>query len=248
MTRSERRNPSGRAHLRTWNFTTALCTSLLFASGALADPPPSHDQDAAPTRASATKPSTFPARVDGDGDAQLAVSFYPATSSNDSSPVAVCTAPCKVDVPEGKYRVVVETADLAERGTAHVTVRGPTYLVVVAPSKSERETGRALTVTGLVALVGGVALTFYGVSAALSGSCGEPECNSNSGAGAGAFAGGLTLAALGLVLTPVGGVIWSKSYSPKIVETDSAPEPPITARVGLVPIRGGVGLGGGFVF
>lgn len=226
-------------------FWGALFSSLLVAGAALADPPPSHDNDATSPTTSASKPWTWPVQVDGDSDAQLTVSFYPASSSNHGPRVAVCTAPCDVDVPEGRYRVVVETADRAHSDTVHIVVAGATHLGVAGPSKSQRHIGIGLTVTGVAALVGGIALTLSGISTGLAHACND--CPS-SDAGSATGTTGLVLAAVGLVLTPVGGIVWSKGYSPTIVEIGSPPPTSITGRLGLVPVPGGVALGGGFVF
>jgi len=130
-------------------------------------------------------------------------------------PIMRCTAPCRAHVPVGRYKLYVAEGPENLSGSRAVDVSGPSTVVVDPDKPSQRTIGLVLGIGGVVAMISGAVLV-------LSGSCWDDGyCNhSDDGrSGAGAF-----LLLSGVVATPIGWVMFGKSFKPEVTTTPAGPQ------------------------
>lgn len=137
--------------------------------------------------------------------------YQPEAKPGRDWPLLVCGRSCRVALPAGEYRVSVVDAQGRSRASRALAVNGPASWLVRPPSEEQRTTGLVLGVAGPVAMVGGSMLI-------LSGLCIE-ECRDSH---ADRVAAGLILAIGGVVATPIGWVMFGKSFRPTVEVSSGA--------------------------
>lgn len=137
-------------------------------------------------------------------------------------PVAGCTGSCTVYVLPGRYRLTVSPTHSTRAGTSSVRVEHGTRLEVSPRGYASRWAGLGTAVGGMGTMVAGVTLLATGSKA--SGS---------------RFAVGLASFLMGAAATPIGWVIFGKSYRPSVRVL-----PPHHGEGDAASARFGIGPGG----
>jgi hypothetical protein len=189
-----------------------------------------------------------PVWMTGDDGEVASVALYPEWAAPGSvPPIARCTLPCGFQMPRGRYRLEVAETPNTLGGSRPVTVDGPMRLVVTPRDRTKRTMGLVLGIGGIVAVVAGIGLIADGLHTYYACNVNTDVCVHTSTFSNEAGAG-LAVFLAGAAITPIGWVMFGKSFRPAVdVEHAGAAAVP-RARVGVVPFPGGAGLGGSFVF
>jgi hypothetical protein len=183
----------------------------------------------APSRASA-QDAALPAEVVVTlraEDQPLFVELYhPRAKVGMDPPIARCRTPCFARLSPGRYRLFVHETEDTLSGGRIVDLDQSTAIAVSPDHDSQRSTGLALGIAGPV-------ITIVGAVLILSSLCIEQCNNQNNYAGA-----GIVLLLGGLAITPVGWVMFGKSFKPDLTLT------PLSERA--LGERRAVALPGGF--
>jgi hypothetical protein len=179
--------------------------------------------------------------VMGDDGETANVALHPDWAARGSlPPVAHCTIPCELQMPRGPYSLEVLESPRLAGGSRPIVIDGRSRLVVTPRDRSMRTAGLVLGISGIAAIVGGIGLIADGLKA----ECRGDVCSSSSSTEAGV---GLAVLIAGAALTPIGWVIFGKSFHPGVDVEHPGAATTSRARVGVVPLRSGAGLGGSFV-
>jgi hypothetical protein len=188
-----------------------------------------------------------PVWFSGEDNEQTLVLVYPDWATPGSvPPLAQCRMPCGFQMQRGRYRIEVQETEDTLGGSRPVSIEGPSRLLVTPRDRGKRTAGLVLGIGGIVAVIAGLGIIVHSVanSRYVSSDCSGEWCsrwNSESTAG-------LLVFVAGCAMTPIGWVMFGKSFRPAIdVQPARAARVP-TGRIGLVPLRGGAGLGASFVF
>lgn len=150
--------------------------------------------------------------------------------------------PCEALLPRGYYRVRVAETDTTLWGSRPVPILVSSRLLVTPRLRKTRTAGLGIVFTGAGMIITGVALLvhwdMYGDRVCFQGDCHMVES-------AEATFGGLMLL-LGGVMTPIGWGLFRRSPAIDVAPISAPPRP--TVRAGLIPFRGGAGLGGALSF
>jgi hypothetical protein len=185
----------------------------------------------------------------GDEGEVANVALYPEWVAPGSAPaLAHCTLPCGFQMPRGRYRLEVAESPNTLGGSRSITIDGPSRLVVTPRDRGKRTMGLVLGIGGVVAVVAGIALMADGVSTYY-------RCDLNGGGPctqvasfSGEASAGLAVFLVGAAMTPIGWVMFGKSFRPAVDVQHPGAAAGAGFRVGVVPLRSGAGLGGSFVF
>jgi hypothetical protein len=181
----------------------------------------------------------------GDEGETALVSIYPDwTSEGAVAPLASCHLPCGFQMQPGRYRIQVAETETTLRGSRPVIIEGPSRLTITPRERAKRTAGLVLGIGGIVAVVAGIGLMIDGTHQQRCNGdfCRELEFDAEAGAGLAVFLAGAAI-------TPIGWVLFGKSFRPAVDVEHGAPTAYAPyGRLGLVGVPGGAGLGGTFVF
>jgi hypothetical protein len=138
-------------------------------------------------------------------------------------PVAVCTGSCTVYVMPGRYRLHVSATAGTREGTSTMRIEHASRVSISPRTYSSRWVGLGTAIAGMGALVGGMAL--FAVPDSPSGSLSDSR-----------FTAGLVTFLAGAALTPIGWVVFGKSFHPSVrVLPARTDDNEATARLGIGP-------------
>ncbi len=187
-----------------------------------------------------------PVWFQGDDGERAVISLYPEFATVGSgAPLASCRLPCGFQMQRGRYRVAVAETESTLPGSRPVSIDGPSRLTITPRDRAKRTTGLILGIGGAVAVVAGIGLMADGLGRAFRFCDSSTNCDSGNGA---EFGGGLLLFVAGAALTPIGWVMFGKSFRPAIDVEHAMQASGPRGTLGLVGVPGGAGLGGTFVF
>jgi hypothetical protein len=135
-------------------------------------------------------------------------------------PIARCQVPCRAHLPVGRYKMFVHETEGTLSGARIVDISGPSNVLVSPDARGQRTAGLGLGIGGTVAMIVGAVLV---LSDLCVDGCSRYDDSSDSRAGI-----GTALLLGGLVATPVGWVMFGKSFRPEVSQMP-------TAQVGLSP-------------
>jgi hypothetical protein len=189
-----------------------------------------------------------PVWMTGDDGEVATVALYPEyVAPGTAPPIAHCTLPCGFQMPRGRYRLEVAETSNTLGGSRSILIDGPSKLVVTPRDRGKRTMGLVLGIGGIVAVVAGIGLIADGVHTVYrcdsSGFCDSRVTTFSGEAGA-----GLALFLAGAAITPIGWVMFGKSFHPAVDVLHPGMGAALRPRIGVIPLRGGAGLGGSFVF
>jgi hypothetical protein len=125
------------------------------------------------------------------------------------TPLALCTDACQATIVPGRYRLFVNATPTTRAGGRDVQISEPSRLLVTPRSEGRYSTGLALGIAGPVLMVLGSVVFLVNINDSL---------RDGSGSGDGAVAGlGMMLG--GIVMTPIGWVMFGTSLRPKVEVT-----------------------------
>jgi hypothetical protein len=136
-------------------------------------------------------------------------------SDSEGRPILDCVGRCRLLLLPGKYRIAVRETEDTLPGSRTIEVTGPATVRVDPDSASQRTAGLAMGIAGPILLVVGMAVV-------LGESCGHSCTEEDHENGDGAALGGLALLG-GLTLTPIGWVMFGKSFKPTVEVETGAP-------------------------
>jgi len=182
-----------------------------------------------------------------DGENPL-VEIYPNGVKPRTVPaLARCRLPCALSMARGRYVIqVVETADTLE-GSRSVAIDGPSSVAITPRDRMKRTAGLALGISGLVVgIVGAVLIADGDARAPQPYVCSEhtvcsPSWNAEQ-------ISGFSALIASLALTPIGWVMFGKSFSPGIDTARAQVDTALRGSFGLIALQGGARLVGEFVF
>ncbi|HEX4338420.1 MAG TPA: hypothetical protein VH062_21085 [Polyangiaceae bacterium] len=182
-----------------------------------------------------------------DGETALA-SVYPEWAKPGTvAPLFTCQLPCSLRMERGRYRIEVAETESTLRGNRPVTIEGPSRLVITPRDRSTRSVGLGLGIGGVVAIVAGTVMIIVDITNNLRVSCDGDFCDRQSSTG-GLATAGLLLALGGAVVTPIGWVMFGKSFRPAIDVENGVQAAAPRGVLGVVGMPGGAGLGAKLTF
>lgn len=128
------------------------------------------------------------------------------------SPLAFCTDACQATIVPGRYRLFVNATPDTRAGGREVQISGPSQILVTPRSEARRTTGLTLGIGGPVLMVLGSVLFL----SSLRNSLGHGDSSSSDG---GQAVAGLGMMVGGIVITPIGWVMFGTSFKPKVEVT-----------------------------
>jgi hypothetical protein len=189
-----------------------------------------------------------PVWMEGDEGEVANVALYPEyVAPGTAPPVAHCTLPCGFQMPRGRYRLEVAETPNTAGGSRSIVIDGPSKLVITPRDRGKRSMGLVLGIGGIVAVVAGIGLmadgvsTFYVCNNTLDGCIQHTSFSTEAGAG-------LAIFLAGAAITPIGWVMFGKSFHPAVDVLHPGMAAAYRPRVGVVPMRGGAGLGASMAF
>jgi hypothetical protein len=193
--------------VRTGSQRSAAALAAIVFSATVAEaqplPPPSEPLD---------PPGPLPVTLHASHYALAVELFHPRADVDVDPPIARCVTPCIAHLAPGRYRVrALETEDTLG-GSRIVEITGPSDVEVDPHDPSQRTVGLALGIGGPIAIMGGALLV-------LSGICIE-ECRADR---SGVVLPGLLLMLSGVVATPIGWIMFGKSFHPGVQVTPLYP-------------------------
>jgi hypothetical protein len=218
---------------------TGFLVAFLAAESALAVPPiPSPPTDASRESVEVVVTSMEPN--------PLTVVFYPSIDGRIETAVAGCETPCSVKVPRGRYFVRVGPHENPTSDDTMLTITGPSRLAIARSDAGERVAGVAMGVVGpLILLTGLLVIAVRGFPPTTTQCSETTECPAKPLPSA---APGIGIAIAGGVLTILGWTLFDLGHETPVDLKPLSEARPVTTSFGLVPVRGGIGLGGGFRF
>jgi hypothetical protein len=193
------------AALLAWCSLATDATAQVILPGA----PPPAGPPYAPAPQAAWAPPSFPIEIHADAPGMLVELYAPTAKPRRDLPLLRCVAPCSANVAPGKYRLYVDATEETLRGTSTITLNGPSYVIVTPETPSTRWIGLGLGVAGTLALPTGITLLTVGLVE--SSTCDEdPSCHQEL------VAPGLLALVGGLVLAPMGWIMFASSYKPGV--------------------------------
>jgi hypothetical protein len=144
--------------------------------------------------------------------------YHPRAKVGTDPPIARCRTPCFARLSPGRYRLFVHETEDTLSGGRIVDLDQSTAIVVSPDHDSQRSTGLALGIAGPV-------VTIVGAVLILSSLCwGESDTTSTTGTQTCAdhsnnVGPGIVLMLGGLAITPVGWVMFGKSFKPDLTLT-----------------------------
>ncbi len=121
----------------------------------------------------------------------------------DAAEVARCDTRCGLYLPKGKYRLVVKESDDVADGTRRFKLDGPSSILLSPDTPGQRWAGLSLGIGGIAATIAGAVLLLSSNGCA---DCGEATKQK----------AGVVLLLGGLGATPVGWVMFGKSFKPDL--------------------------------
>jgi hypothetical protein len=184
-----------------------------------------------------------PVLIVGADQERLPVSIYPEwAKAHTVPPLARCYAPCTLQMQRGAYRIAIDETGTTMAGDRVVTVDQASRLVVTPRSPSQRTAGLILGIAGPVLLIAGAIIAIEGAAT----DCLDEFCDNRRWTGK--ETAGVIMMLGGAAITPVGWVMFGKSFRPAIDVQPGRPVAKLAPAVGLIPVRGGLALGGGMSF
>lgn len=209
----------------------ALAALLCRAGDARADDVSGHPEPAPPGHAE------VPVTIAGTRPLLLVELYAPRAAPGLDLPIARCRTPCVAHLVPGRYRLAVAATDETLDGSRSIQIEGSSELEVDPDSASQRT-------TGLVLGIGGPVASMLGAVLLLSNVCIDSCSHENGGAAA---AGALVMLG-GMVVTPIGWILFARSFAPEVeMRPLGGHEPTAFAGRPLEHARP-VGLGFGTVF
>jgi hypothetical protein len=184
-----------------------------------------------------------PVWIIGEGNEALSVAIYPDWAiPGGVPPPARCVTPCSLMLWRGRYRVAVAETPDTFAGNRVIEVEGPTRFVLTPRDRGKRTLGLVLGVGGSVLLVAGVLVAVHGSEVADRPGCiGAEACSSRWTP---ELTTGLLLVLGGLAATPIGWVMFGKSFRPGVQLDRGAAGSAVAPRLSVIAMPGGAGLGG----
>ncbi|MEO7096801.1 MAG: hypothetical protein ABI175_26315 [Polyangiales bacterium] len=230
------------------SLVTSLVIPLLAPSVACAQTPPPQPYGVAPQQ---PPPGYVPLVLQG---AAPGMSYELTPDVKNATPIAGCPSDCLIYVPPGKYRLNVGETLETRSGRRTIDVYLPTRAYVEPRTKSDKDAGLIMGISGSVMFIGGI----VGLAVSLTV---NTHCNDS-----GSFDGnrcktewttGSTISLLAMVaggvLAPIGWVQFGRS-APTVTSTPLAPATVAPPRVAfdVVPLRkidasGSASLAGGLL-
>jgi hypothetical protein len=180
---------------------------------------------------------SFAVSIRSESGRTFSVAFRRLDAERWAPPVAECKTPCTLELPKSIYRVEVQRAP-DDKLSRKLVLEHPTELNVTRGDKVAYTVGLALGITGPALFAVGVPFLFLGMM------CSTPECTGPRGGWP--MVSGLSLMAAGAIVAPTGWILYATSKA-RIKDVTKA-TPAAGPTLALVPVHGGVGLSGGFVF
>jgi hypothetical protein len=128
------------------------------------------------------------------------------------SPLALCTDACQATIVPGRYRLFVNATADTRAGAREVQISEPSQLLVTPRSEGRYTTGLTLGIGGPVLMVLGSVLFLSSIGNGL----GDGGSSASDG---GQAAAGLGMLVGGIVITPIGWVMFGTSLRPKVEVT-----------------------------
>ena len=193
-------------------------------------------------------PELIPLTLDGDSPG---MHYVVKTTRRDDPFVQRCTAPCRLELPRGSYRVEVEGDSIPSRSTT-VILDGNTHVYSQAGSKSAKNTGLAVAISGTsVAGIGLIVALVNAMSVHCSGfgDCDPdaPQSQSKRDEDAAARSRAnvaLAVAGVGALVGTIGWLTFAANRTKMTVDGPARP----TFAFGVTPTVGGAALGFGGTF
>lgn len=128
------------------------------------------------------------------------------------SPLALCTGACQATIVPGRYRLYVNATPGTRAGGREVQISEPSRLLVTPRTEARRTTGLTLGIAGPVLTVLGSLLFLVNINNSF-------RDDGSSRADGGQLAAGLGMMLGGIVITPIGWVMFGTSFKPKVEVT-----------------------------
>jgi hypothetical protein len=182
------------------------------------------------------------------GNEPITVSVY-FEAQKDERPIFRCQTPCRVRLYPSTYRFHLRGGpDKVEADTV-VDVDRPQRLTFTLPAQADKTEGLAVAITGTALIPAGAIVA---MASALSNACFDCEYSAHrdQSTPAGVYVG-LTMLAVGAVLTPVGWVTFARNRKPHYesaapgearARPKRSPEP-TPVGFGVAPTKGGASAG-----
>lgn len=210
-------------------------------------PPESRPPLSAPREPQGPYPAPVPLWIFGESNERLAVAIFPEWATPGSMPpLARCVTPCAFTVWQGRYRVAVAETPETFAGNRVVEIYGPSRLVVTPRDKGKRTLGMLLGIGGPVLIVAGLLVAVHGSEVADRQGCTVGD--SCSSRWTPEMTTGLLLVVGGMAVTPIGWVMYGKSFRPGVETDRGMASSAVAPRFGVIAMPGGAGLGGRIAF
>jgi hypothetical protein len=227
--------------IRAWAFAIVATVMLVLGSprfaGAQPPPPPA-----------VWTPPVLPVALHTSEPGMIVELYAPDQKPEREVPLVRCQTPCLAQIAPGSYRVYVHASGDNLRGSRVINIEEPSHVTVTPSTEGDRGLGLGLGIGGIAAIGVGVVLLFVELIDSIG--CIDSDCSDHAN-----FAiPGLVLVVGGLVATPIGWVMFGKSFRPAV---DVAPardlrsarqEPSLPIRIRPVGPRRSLGLTVGVTF
>lgn len=177
--------------------------TLLFTSLARAEPTPA--APSSPVVAAARADTAVPIQLRGS-EPGLRLEIQ---DPRNRSPLALCTDACQATIVPGRYRLFVNATAGTRAGGRVVDISGPSQLLVTPRTEARYTTGLTLGIGGPVLMVLGSLLFLASLGNGLGHDAGSSSDGGQAAAGLGMLVGGI-------VITPIGWVMFGTSLRPKV--------------------------------
>jgi hypothetical protein len=142
----------------------------------------------------------------------LLVDLYPGEARvGEGPPIARCEAPCQAHLPRGRYRLYVHETASTESGSRVITIADASTLEVDPRSSSQRGQGLALGIGGILMVAGGIVLLLASGPLYCVDTCKPTPVRHPDYA-----IDGLMLLIAGSAVSPIGWVVFGKSFRPAV--------------------------------
>ncbi len=173
--------------------------------------------------------------------------YHPEARIGRHQPYLVCNQPCYAEIPAGRYKLHVLETENTRSGTTRVDLYGPAQVIVEPDDFQQMRVGLALGIIGPIAIAAGGLL--LAVSVYCSDYDYESDGRSNGGGGCGrGIAAGATIFVGGLVMTPVGWVMFARGLKPKARVYPIVHQPEPNFQLGVAPTKDGLQAAGAWRF
>ncbi|HVU04213.1 MAG TPA: hypothetical protein VHE30_20790 [Polyangiaceae bacterium] len=164
------------------------------------------------------RPALAVMTIEGEQGRALPVEIYgPSANVSQDRPIARCTTPCFARLPTGRYKLHVAKTEDTLAGSRVFDLDGTSRVEVSPDEPWQRTTGLVLGIGGPVAIVTGIVLLVTEATSRSVHSCADDTCSWHEEAPSDSVvAAGALLIVGGLAATPIGWVMFGKSFKPEV--------------------------------